>query len=127
MSDEPDYEPDYAPEILPDLDYLAAVADQVANHALRLRSSGQRIVQDFRYQRENLVAEANTLEQERLEAIHQINRSYDAKLQRNYEMCGQVDRMIAHYTNEVWETSAVKPIAQHPKPTLFQRLSLRAA
>jgi hypothetical protein len=91
---------------------------------VRLRNSGQRIVQDFRYQRENLVTEANTLEQERAEAIHQINRSYDAKLQRNYEMCGQVDMMISHYTKEVIEAPPPQPVVPQQKPRLLHRMGL---
>ena len=98
---------DYSPEVLPELDKLEDLARFVAQHASGLRNASQMIVRDHRLTLEALETEFYTLENERAQAIDEINRSYNAKQDRNHVMRQTIQKMILFYTTDQQQQPAV--------------------
>lgn len=115
---EPEQQPaaeHYAGEVLPAFGNLEGMAHFLASQARNLHDSGQLIVADHRRTLDSLMVEAETLEQECVQAIEEINRSYNAKLARNARMRAMIEGMIGHYTHEPMPTQQVR-IVSEPKP-----------
>ncbi len=127
LNDEPEPQQEqvaepYAPPVLPAFGDLEGMAHFVSQQARALHNSGQLIVADHRRTLDSLMVEAETLEQECVQAIDEINRSYNAKLARNARMRHMIEGMIGHYTQEPVIEQQVKLPAPQPKPRGFKML-----
>lgn len=92
--------PDYQPQMLPELGKMQDLAELIARQARGIHNVGQMIVLVCQRNRENLVREASNMEQDRQQEIADVNRRYDALLQRNWLMIQDVDNMISFHTTE---------------------------